>query len=402
MSEPDVRGHGPVRRQLRGLRHGVLADRPDQSLLDPVGQDPGAQDVRPLLLPAVRSEVRRVHEGLARHAGTAATVGRQQGARVAERQRRPGARRLGHLARRAVFRHSDSGRARQILLCVARCADRLSRLAQELLRQRQGAREGRAAQLRRVPGRAGNGADSLHRQGHHLLSHAVLAGDAEVRRPQSARSRLRARLHHARRREDVEVARHRPEPAALSRARPESGMAAVLHRGQVERERRGHGVQSRRLRGARQQRPGRQVRQHREPHRGLHQQALRRPARQRSVRQPAARRGARSVEQNRCVLRAARVRQGDARNHGSRGPRQCLHRATGAVGSGEGSAERCKAEAGVHGQPERVPTADALPEAGHAEARRVRRELSCGFRRCNGRTHRACWKIMPSARTSIS
>jgi hypothetical protein len=80
--------------------------------------------------------------------GTAAAVGREQGARMDQRQRRSGARRLGHLARRALLRHPDSGRARQILLRVAGRADRLSRLAQELLRQRQGARQRRAAQLR--------------------------------------------------------------------------------------------------------------------------------------------------------------------------------------------------------------------------------------------------------------
>ena len=48
--------------------------------------------------------------------------------------------RLGHLARRALLRHPDSGCARQVLLRVARCADRLSGRAQELLRPRQGAR----------------------------------------------------------------------------------------------------------------------------------------------------------------------------------------------------------------------------------------------------------------------
>ena len=41
-------------------------------------------------------------------------------------------------------------------------------------------------------------ADALHRQGHHLLPHAVLAGDAALQRPQGARPRLRARLHHRR------------------------------------------------------------------------------------------------------------------------------------------------------------------------------------------------------------
>ena len=48
-----------------------------------------------------------------------------------------------------------------------------------------------------------------------------------------------------RRREDVEVARHGHQPAALPRDRHESGMAALLHRGQAERERRGHRLQSR-------------------------------------------------------------------------------------------------------------------------------------------------------------
>ena len=67
--------------------------------------------------------------------------------------------------------------------------------------------------LRRVPRRPDGRADPLHRQGHHLLPHAVLAGDAQVRRPlQGAGQRLRARLHHRLRREDVEVARHRHQP----------------------------------------------------------------------------------------------------------------------------------------------------------------------------------------------
>ena len=40
-------------------------------------------------------------------------------------------------------------------------------------------------------------AGALHRQGHRHLPHAVLAGDAALQRPQGARQRLRARLHHA-------------------------------------------------------------------------------------------------------------------------------------------------------------------------------------------------------------
>ena len=52
--------------------------------------------------------------------------------------RRQGPRRLGHLARRAVLRHRDPGRARQVLLRLARRADRLSR-------EPEGAPRGRAA-----------------------------------------------------------------------------------------------------------------------------------------------------------------------------------------------------------------------------------------------------------------
>ena len=129
------------------------------------------------------------------------------------------------------------GCARQVLLRVARCADRLPRRAEELLRQRQGARERRAAQLRGVPRRPRHRADPLHRQGHHLLPHAVLAGDAEVRRRavQGARPRVRARLHHRLGREDVQVARHRHQPAALPRDRHERRVAALLHRRQAQR-----------------------------------------------------------------------------------------------------------------------------------------------------------------------
>ena len=82
----------------------------------------------------------------------------------------------------------------------------------------------RAAQLPGVSRRARHRADPLHRQGHHLLPHPVLARDAEVRRRalQGSRPRVRARLHHRLRREDVQVARHRHQPAALPRSRHES------------------------------------------------------------------------------------------------------------------------------------------------------------------------------------
>ena len=107
-----------------------LADRPQESVLDGLGRDAGAQVVGPFLLPALRSGVRRVPAGMDADAGAAAARGREQGAGVARRQHdrgRQGARRLGHLARRAVLRHPDPRRARQVLLRLARRADRLPR-----------------------------------------------------------------------------------------------------------------------------------------------------------------------------------------------------------------------------------------------------------------------------------
>ena len=62
-----------------------------------------------------------------------------------------------------------------------------------------------------------------------------------------AEQRLRARLHHVLRREDVEVARHRHQPGRVPRPRPRSGVAALLPRRQAQRARRGSRLQSRRL-----------------------------------------------------------------------------------------------------------------------------------------------------------
>jgi len=61
----------------------------------------------------------------------------------------------------------------------------------------------------------------LHRQGHHLLPHALLAGDAQDRRVQSAAEGPHPRVPHRRWAEDVEVARHvRPRPYVPRPPRP--------------------------------------------------------------------------------------------------------------------------------------------------------------------------------------
>ena len=60
---------------------------------------------------------------------------------------------------------------------------------------------------------------SLHRQGHQLLPQPVLARGAARRRLPQADQRVRARLPHRQRHQDVEVARHVHHREALSRAR---------------------------------------------------------------------------------------------------------------------------------------------------------------------------------------
>ncbi len=175
----------------------------------------------------------------------AAAPSGQQSLGVAGWRRRQDARGLGHLARRALLRHPDSRYARKIFLRLARRANRLPRFAQELLRFGKSQSEGRIPQLREVPRCRRYRDDPLHRQGHHLFPHPVLAGDAQLFGLQDARPGERARIHHRVGGQDVEIARHRNRSAALSRFGDESGVAAVLHRGEAQRERRGHRFRSR-------------------------------------------------------------------------------------------------------------------------------------------------------------
>ena len=74
---PELSCEGPVCRRLRILQHRQHAGRSDRSVLDAVRRETAVGDIRPLLLPAVRSAVRRVPERLARHARPAAAAGGQ-------------------------------------------------------------------------------------------------------------------------------------------------------------------------------------------------------------------------------------------------------------------------------------------------------------------------------------
>ena len=94
-----------------------------------------------------------------------------------EGERRQGAGRLGHLARRALLRHPHPRHRRgEVLLRLAGRAGRLPRQPEELLRASKG------LDFDALPAGPADRAGPLHRQGHHLLPHPVLAGDAEVRR----------------------------------------------------------------------------------------------------------------------------------------------------------------------------------------------------------------------------
>ena len=200
------------------------------------GADAGSQDVRSLLCQALRSEMRRVHARAGSvHAGPSAVCGHQQGERVARRQGRsplsdkdisrdapyfgipipdaPGKyfyvwldAPIGYLA--SLKKYFDSGKAR---------ANGEIRSFDEFL--------------------AAPDVEQIHFIGKDIIYFHTLFWPAmlQVCGAEGAGQRLRARLHHRLGREDVEVARHRHQSAALSRSRHESGMAALLHRGQAER-----------------------------------------------------------------------------------------------------------------------------------------------------------------------
>ena len=217
---------------------------------------------------------------------------------------------------------------------------------QELLRQRQGARQRRATHLRGVPGRGRYRADPLHRQGHHLLPHAVLAGDAAIRGP-PYKVPDHVYVHGFLTVSGEKMSKSRGTGICPLRYL-ELGMNPEWLRyyiaAKLNAQRRGPRLQPRRLRRARQQRPDRQVRQHRQPRGGFITQALRRPARATGGDDRAA-----AATRSRAAQRApgrtqlyedARVRQGAARDHGARRPRQPLLRRAQALGAGQGPGAR--------------------------------------------------------------
>ncbi len=108
-----------------------------EPVFDAVRRKARAALLRTLLLQAFRSEVASQLPAAVARRSAAGACSRRSRTRRANGSTGNGeqrARRLGHFARRAILRHPDPGCAGQVLLRLARRADRLPRRAQELLR----------------------------------------------------------------------------------------------------------------------------------------------------------------------------------------------------------------------------------------------------------------------------
>ena len=250
---PGVRLERPVRGLVRALRQHVRAHRPPGTALRHLRQHrAGAAQLAALVRQAV--EVPAVPARLDLRAGPPAARDQELRRQVARRALA----RLGHLARRALLRVSHSRREEQILLRLARRADRLPQLHRQVV---PGARQAARGLLEEPRLRGG----ALHRQGHHLFPHLVLARDAARQRLERSFARARARHAHRRRREDEQVARHLPQRARLPARRARPGVAAVFLRREPGSLAERHRSLARRAEEPRQRRAARQRGEPRQP-----------------------------------------------------------------------------------------------------------------------------------------
>ena len=198
---------------------GLLADRAEEPVLDALRRDAGAEVLGALLLQALRPEVRRVPEGL--DAGRAG-CSRRSSTRRGNGSRARATRRSPTGTSRATRPTSASrSRTRRASTSTSGSTRRSAISPPEELLRRGKAQRTASAGLRGVPRRpatpsrstssARTSSTSTRCSGRRCCK---FAGRLQVPGP-----RLRARLHHRVRREDVQVARHRHRPAALPRAR---------------------------------------------------------------------------------------------------------------------------------------------------------------------------------------
>ena len=186
----------------------------------------------------------------------------------------------GTSPRRALLRHRDPRRAGQVLLRLAGCPDRDTSPRCRTTSIARRARKTRARTAASTSTWPTPQSQQIHFIGQgtpyfHTLFWPAMLYFSGRKTPDRIYVHGFIQLSGG---EDEQEPRHRPVAAALSRARHERRMAALLHRRQAQLARRGLRLQPGRLRRPHQQRPRRQVREHREPRVGFHRQALRRPA----------------------------------------------------------------------------------------------------------------------------
>ena len=196
----------------------LRADRPDQSVLDAVRRR--RRCARPPITTSSGSpiRVRRVPEELARYAGAAAAVGREQGARVADAARATRSSATGTsraMRPTSAFRFPDAP-GKYFYVWLDAPIGYLASLKNYFDSGKARAQR-RAAQLRGIPRRAGD-VEQIHFIGKDIIYFHTLFWPAmlQVRRPQGARPRVRARLHHA-----------CPARRCRSRAAPASARCAI-------------------------------------------------------------------------------------------------------------------------------------------------------------------------------
>ena len=195
---PQVQDARPVRRQLREVRHALQRRRPDR---------PGEH--------ALRGDARDPQ-------GQAPLRQHRAAARL---PRRVGRRRAGPCSRRSPITSRATSSASRSATGTSRGRRPTSASRSPTARAitgTSGSTPPSATSPRRGSGAIGTASSSttgggarpdrgppLHRQGHHLLPHALLAGDAEDGRIQPAEEGPHPRLPHRQRQEDVEDARAR-------------------------------------------------------------------------------------------------------------------------------------------------------------------------------------------------
>ena len=200
-----MRRRRPVRRRLRKMRCDLRADRPEESEVGHLRRHAGAQAFPALLLQAAALP------GIPAQAGRAAAPCSPQWRTRSPNGSMPGNCRLGHLPRCAVLRFRDPRRAGQVLLRLARRADRLHGQLQEPVRP-----------TPELDFDAFWGKDSTAELFHfigkdivyfHALFWPAMLEGAGYRTPTEG---VRARLPDRQRREDVQVPRHLHHPHATS------------------------------------------------------------------------------------------------------------------------------------------------------------------------------------------